>query len=178
MHKIILIERDASKYASWKNLEQKKRIPEMSVEQIVKNYRGFEGEILEVCDVNEKDSDLEKHISELSELKDLGICFLLFIRSSSSSIPSYIELNCLKLGYDVGVCVEEEEEVYSSIFQEILFGVVEELVMFKSKLNDNFLFNDKSTAIEYVEAHNEMSLQGKDVEDYMPMSIYEVWSLG
>lgn len=177
MHKIILVERDPSKYAEWKNLGRKKRIHEMSVEQVVKSYKGFEGEILEVCDVNEKESDRKKHIRELSELKNLGTCFWLFIRSNSSSIPSYVELNGLKLGYDVGVCAEEDDEVYSSIFHEILFGVVDELAMFKEKLNDNFLFDDKSIAMKYVEVHNEMSAQGKDVEDYMPMSIYEIWNL-
>lgn len=177
MHKIILVKRDASTYATWKNLERKKRINELSVEQIVNIYKGFEGEIIAVCEANERDEDLKKQVEEFPEKKNAGISFLLFIQSGSSSAPSYIELNGSKLGYDVGICAEEDDEVYSSIFHEILFGVVDELAVFKEKLNGHFLFDDELTALEYVEVHNEMSARGKDVEDFMPMNIYEIWNL-
>ncbi|MFI5344191.1 MAG: hypothetical protein ACHQUC_08225 [Chlamydiales bacterium] len=177
MNKIILIERDASIYASWKNLLRKKRVRDLSVEEVVRKYKGFEGEIIELYEIKENDNDLKKEVEELSKLKNLGICFLLFISSNSKIIPPYVELNGVKLGYDVGVCAEEEDEIYSSIFHEILFGIVEELIEFKEMLNDNFLFSYKSIAEKYLKVHNEMSIRGKDVEDYMPMVIYEIWNL-
>ena len=78
------------------------------------------------------------------------------------------------MGYDIGAC-DEEKTVYSSIFNEVLFGGYDSLIAYKGLLNENLLFPDKEIAERYVELHNEMSAQGKNVEDYMEMIIYEIW---
>ena len=49
------------------------------------------------------------------------------------------------------------------------------LLHIKILLNENLLFPDKATAKRCVNLHNEMSAQGKNVEDYMEMIIYEIW---
>jgi len=41
MHSLIIIERDPIAYASWPSLIQKKRIQELSVEEVVRKYQGF-----------------------------------------------------------------------------------------------------------------------------------------
>lgn len=112
--------------------------------------------------------------NECLKLKQLGSCFLLNVLSTPSEMPSFLNEQAIKAGYDIGVC-EEESTIYSSIFHEILFGVVDELVTYKDFLNENFLFPDRSLAEKYVGVHNEMSAKGKDVEDYMEMTIYEIW---
>ncbi|HEY5235968.1 MAG TPA: hypothetical protein VIJ14_07310, partial [Rhabdochlamydiaceae bacterium] len=58
---------------------------------------------------------------------------------------------------------------------EIIFGYYDELVAYKDLLNENFLFPDRSIAEKYVELHDVMSAEGKDVEDYEKMIIYEIW---
>jgi len=174
MHRLVLIERDPFSYASWPSLIQKQRIPELSVQEVVSKYQGFEGELVCFFEVKENANDFKKMMDECLKLKQLGSCFLLDVLSSPSEMPSFLKDQAIKVGYDVGVC-EEESTIYSSIFHEILFGIIDELVAYKDFLNENFLFPDRSLAEKYVEMHNEMSAQGKDVEDYMEMTIYEIW---
>lgn len=82
--------------------------------------------------------------------------------------------NATYVGFEVGFC-EEEGTVYSSIFNEILFGCCDELVIFHSQLNKNFLFPNKESAERYLKVHREMALQGRDVEQGVEMTIYEIW---
>ncbi len=46
MHRLILIERDAPSYKSWPSLIKKKRISELSVEEVIRKYQGFEGDLI------------------------------------------------------------------------------------------------------------------------------------
>ncbi len=174
MHRLVLIERDPSLYASWSSLIQKQRIPDLSVQEVVSKYQGFEGELVCFFEIKGNTPEFKKKLDECLRLKEMGSCFLLHVISSPQEIPDFLKEQAIKLGFDVGIC-EEEGTVYSSIFHEILFGFVDELVSYKDYLNDNFLFPDRSLAEKYVAVHNEMSAQGKDVEDYMEMIIYEVW---
>lgn len=77
------------------------------------------------------------------------------------------------LGFDVGVC-DEERTVFSSIFNEILFGNVDELANWKQFLNEYFLFSEESKALEYISLHKKLSALGKDVEDYEEFAIYQI----
>lgn len=174
MHRLILVERDPLSYASWPSLIQKQRILGLTAQEIVSTYQGFEGELVCFFEVKENANDFKKMKDEGLKLKQLGSCFLLNVLSTPSEMPSFLNDQAIKVGYDVGVC-EEESTIYSSIFHEILFGVVDELVTYKDFLNENFLFPDRSLAEKYVGVHNEMSAKGKDVEDYMEMTIYEIW---
>lgn len=174
MHMLILIERDPSSYATWPSLIQKKKIPGLSVQELVSKYQGFEGELVCFFEVKGNTPEFKKKLDEYLQMRKLGSCFLLHVISSPSEMPSFLENQAIKLGYDVGVC-EEEATLYSSIFHEVIFGYFDELITYKDLLNENLLFPDRSLAERYVETHNELSAQGKDVEDYMEMIIYEVW---
>lgn len=175
MFKVILVERDANSFSTWKNLDSNKMMPNLSVVEIMKKYQGFTGEIVDYIEINEKQIDFERRLKELLQLKKLGSCFLLFVISQPDLMPKHLEDYAVKLGYEVGDCMERVSEIYCSIFHEILFGTVAELIEFRSVLNEGFLFPDRSTAEKYVTIHNEMSAQGRPVEDFMPMIIYEIW---
>ncbi|MGE5196679.1 MAG: hypothetical protein ACM3JI_05060, partial [Anaerolineae bacterium] len=159
---------------SWPSLIKKKRMPELSVEEVVSKYQGFEGELVCFFEIKENISEIKKMIDECLKLKELGNCFILHVISSPDVMPSSLNDQAIKLGYDVGVC-EEEKTIYSSIFHEVIFGYFDELIAYKELLNENFLFPDKSLAEKYVRLHNELSAQGKGIEDYEEMIIYEVW---
>lgn len=155
---------------------EKKKIPDLSVQEVVKKYQGFQGEDVYFFEIDVTADEFKEKLEECLRIKELGVCFLLHVVSgpSSEAMSSLLKGQAIKLGYDVGIC-ENESTIYSSIFQEILFGCVDELARYKDSLNENFLFQDRSLAKNYVEIHNEMSAQGKNVEDYMEMIVYEVW---
>lgn len=174
MHSLILIERVPSSYSSWPSLIQKKKFSKLSVQEVVSKYQGFEGELVCFFEFKQDLIEFNKNLDYFLELKKLGGCFLLHTISNPNSMPSFMKDKATKLGYDVGVC-EEEKTIYSSIFHEIIFGYFDELVDYKELLNENFLFKSHATAEEYVKTHDDLSAQGKGVEDYEKMTIYEIW---
>lgn len=174
MHMLILIERDPPSYDSWPSLIQKKKIPSSSVQDVVNKYQGFEGELVCFFEVKGNTPEFKKKLDECLRMKELGSCFLLHVISSPSEMPPFLKDQTIKLGYDVGAC-NQEATIYSSIFHEVIFGYFDELIAYKDLLNESFLFPNRSLAEKYVEMHNEMSAQGKNVEDYMEMIIYEIW---
>lgn len=171
---IVLIERYPPSYASWPSLMVKKRIQGLSVEEVVRKYQGFEGELVFFFVINENMTELKKVIEECLELKSFGSCYLLHVISDPNVMPSLLKNQVVKLGYDVGVC-KEEKTIYSSIFHEVIFGYFDELIVFKDLLNENLLFPNRAIAERYVAIHNDLSAQGKGVEDYEAMTIYEIW---
>lgn len=173
MHVLILIEKDSPASGCWLNLTRKKKILELSVEKVVNKYQGFEGELISFFEIKENKINLNI-INECLELRNLGNCLLLHVISGPAVVPPILKELAFKVGYDVGVC-EEEKTIYSSIYNEILFGIINELIIYKDVLNESLLFPDRSLAEKYVSIHNEMSIQGKDVEDYEEMTIYEIW---
>src|SRR3990170_3546912 len=130
--------------------------------------------IFQAIIVEENRQELEKFINQCLELKKLSSCLLLHVISGSEVMPSSLREQAVFVGYDIGAC-DEEKTIYSSIFNEVLFGGYDELIAYKDLLNEHLLFPDKATAERYVDLHNEMSAQGKNVEDYMEMIIYEIW---
>ena len=125
-------------------------------QEVVSKYQGFEGELVCFFEIKENANDFKKMEDECLALKKLGSCFLLHVLSSPSGMPFFLTEQAIKLGYDVGVC--EENTIYSSIFHEILFGIVEELVIYKNLLNEKFLFPNRFLAEKYVKEHNQMSV--------------------
>lgn len=174
MNMLILLEKDPLSYATWPSLIQKKRFPDLSVQELVSKYQGFEGELVCFFEVKENTSEFKKKLDECLEMQKLGNCFLLHVLSNPSEMPSFLKDQVIKLGYDVGAC-DEEVTLYSSIFHEIIFGYFDELISYKESLNDHLLFPDRAIAEKYVDLHNQMSAEGKSVEDYMEMTIYEIW---
>lgn len=175
MYTLILIEKDSPSSICWPNLLRKKRVEELSVENIVNKYQGFEGELIYMYQsTGENESEIKNILAQYIEVGELKTCLLLHVISEPDKMPLFLKKQTFHMGYDVGVC-EEEKTIYSSIYNEILFGMIDELIYYKRFLNENFLFSDRSRAEQYVCLHNEMSAQGKDVEDYEEMTIYEIW---
>ena len=174
MHKLVLIERDSASYRNWSSLMKFKRVPDLSVEKVIDKYQGFEGEFVCYFDVSEGVNNFEEMLNECLKYKKLGSCLLLHIISEPTTMPAFLKNHTAKLGYDVGIC-EKEKRIFSSIFHEILFANLDELAIYNDLLNENFLFSDRSLAKEYIKTHDEMSAQGKDVEDYEKMTIHEIW---
>ncbi len=174
MHDLVLIEKFSPSSDCWRNLIRDKRVLDMSVEGVINKYQGFEGELVGIYKIEENRKEIEKFINQSLELKKLSNCVLLHIISSPNVMPFSLREQAVFVGYDVGAC-DEEKTIYSSIFNEVLFGGYDELVIYKDFLNKNLLFPDKTTAEKYVDLHDEMSAQGKNVEDYMEMIIYEIW---
>lgn len=174
MHDLVLIEKFSPSSDRWSNLVRDKRILDLSVEEIIFKYQGFEGELVDIFKIEGNKKELKKFIVQSIELIKLSNCLLLHVISGSNEMPSYLREQTVFMGYDIGAC-DEEKTVYSSIFNEVLFGGYDELVSYKDLLNKNLLFPDSATADKYVDLHNQMSAQGKNVEDYMEMVVYEVW---
>ena len=174
MHKIILVERYTPSSFYWTNLIKNKKNLELSVEQVLDKYQGFEGELIDFFHVKKSEDELNHIIKSLIKTKTSSRRLILHVISDYETVPSFLSNHAFFVGYDIGVC-EEEKTVYSSIFNEILFGHTVELIEFHKSLNQNFLFPDKSLAEKYVNVHNELSVQGKDVEDYEEMVIYGIW---
>lgn len=177
MNKIIVIERHSKSSFFWPNLERKKRISELSVEQVLNKYQGFNGELITFFEIPEKITklDLSGVINKIL-LNNKKNDYLIFIISDSEEDFSYLGKGIQKVGYDVGFC-EEDATLYSSISNEVLFGNIEKLILYKNFLNECFLFSNRSLAEKYVHLHDELSANGEDVEDYMPMYIYTIWKV-
>lgn len=174
MHDLVLIEKFSSVSDCWSNLVRDKQVPDLSVEEIINKYQGFEGELISIFKFMENGEEFKKNISQSLELKKLGNCVLLHVISDFDVAPSDLSEQAVFMGYDIGAC-NEEKTIYSSVFNEILFGGYKELVDYNSLLNEHLLFSDKNTAEKYVDLHNQMSALGKNVEDYFEMIIYEIW---
>lgn len=174
MNKIVLIKKYSPTSIFWLNLLKYKAIAELSTEEIINKYQGFEGTLVALFYINEDKSNFKKIKKRCFEIEKVNNCVLLYLISNDQTAPFSLNNEAPLVGYDVGVC-EEEKTIYSSIFNEILFGHLDELINFKKFLNQNLLFPSKSVAEKYVNLHNELSAQGKGVEDYEEMIIYEVW---
>lgn len=166
INKIILIEKCVVRPRSISSLK-------LSAETVIDKFQGYEGNVLDVYPI-EDNLELETIIKIFYEVPNQSNNLLLYVKSDSADVPKIIKDKAVFVGFDVGLC-NEEGDVFSSIFHEILFGRVPELVSFAERLNENYLLPDRLIADEYVCVHDEMSRLGKCVEDYRPLIIYEIW---
>lgn len=176
MYQIALIERYLHSCLFWQNLEKNNRMPGLSVEELLKKYQGFEGELIACSSVHENKDVIEEEraIYKLLKLRNSNDDHMLYISTPYfEGLPLLLKEKALRVGFDVGV-FEDDKTIYSSIFNEILFGHLSELIVFKNLLNENLLFPDRQSAEEYVNFHNQLSIQGKGVEDYEEMKVYEI----
>lgn len=164
--KCLIIKKYNASSFFWNNLI--KKTPQFfSTEEIVQNYQGFEGEV--------------KYFSNLKNFEDLNgesnitsnEALLFLIRSECPSLQ-FIRDRSEKMGYDYGIC-EGEQAIYSSIFNEILFGTQVELVQYRNLLNGNLIFPSQNIAEEYAKEHHELLLRNRDVESDEDMNVYEIW---
>lgn len=113
-----------------------------STRNIIKRYEGFEGELEYFASLDSFEALNFKLNVGLGES-------LLFIATSEHPFINYIKDRARKMGYDYGIC-EGEQAIYSSIFNEILFGSQIELLSYRSFLNDNLIFPSQNIAEHYV----------------------------
>ena len=172
MINMVLIKKYNSSSFFWDNLIERKKINGSSVEKIIENYCGFEGEVGFFCSVDELyvEDDLKQHLFKSKNNNSLFLCVI----SEDGNLPEELKNKVVRVGYDFGIC-EEEMTLYSSIFNEILFGINDELTFYKNNLNKYYLFSEKNVAENYANTHHRLFLNGKDVEDDEEMKIYEIW---
>lgn len=171
-YKIILNKKYSLNHPYFRNSKKE------NLSALLDQYNGFEGE----CFYYYQNKDLE----ELDNI--INICNKLMKQEQNPkllllclSIPKIENRKTLEkiaffLGYDYGILLNEDD-IYSSILQEVLFGHIEELQLFKEQLNKNYLFPTYEKAKEYAKKHNQLLLEGKDVEIEDDMQIYEIWEI-
>lgn len=164
MDKIVIINKFKLSDKVWKNLEKHHKNPEMTVEQIIDKFNGFEGKLIAIFPFNKGSIKLENPSNQ---------SLILYVRSENGNVNSFIKDQFSFIGYDFGIC--EEATNYSSIFNEVLFGSIPELTCYTKFLNHNLLFQDIHTVQEYARVHHQLSLQGKDVEWEEYMNVYKIW---
>lgn len=72
MHKLILIEKHLPGGRFWPNLEKNKRFMELSVQEILNKYQGFEGGLISCFSIEGSNNKLNKYVDESLELNKLG----------------------------------------------------------------------------------------------------------
>jgi hypothetical protein len=175
MNKIVLVKKYSPESICWENLFRKKAIKELTVENIINNYQGFDGDEFLFYSLIGNKSDFDLRVDKfIEQTKPTGDNSILFICPVNSIKPGSLDNKFTQIGLDFGVC-EEDKSVYSSIFNEVIFGCVAELVHYQDCLNENLLFSNLNFAKNYALDHRELYLQGKDIEEDGDMNIYEVW---
>lgn len=174
MTKLLILKRYSNSSYCWHNLERKLKIPELSVEQVLSQYHGFEGDLVEMLSIKGNEKEQEEVIKKCKIFHSIPKHIVLFSVSSYNSLPKFLKATTCFVGYDIGIC-EEDKTIYSSIFNEILFGNVSELIYQQKNLNENWLFPEILFAEKYIALHERLSGRGEDVEDYEKLAIYEIW---
>jgi hypothetical protein len=174
MTKLLILKEYSSSSYCWHNLEKKLKIPELSVEKVLSQYEGFEGDLVEMLLIKGDEEEQKEVIKKCKIFHSIPKHVVLFIVSSGNSLPRFLQATTHFVGCDIGIC-EQDKMIYSSVFNEILFGNVPELISQQKNLNKNWLFPDILSAEKYVALHEMLAGRGEDVEDYEKMAIYEIW---
>ncbi len=174
MTKLVILEKHSNSSYCWHNLEKKLKIPELSVEQVLNQYQGFEGDLVEMLSIKGNEEEQKEVIKKCKIFHSIQKHIVLFVVSSGNSLPKFLKDTTRFVGYDIGIC-EEDKTIYSSVFNEILFGNVPELICQQKNLNENWLFPKILSTEKYVALHEMLASRGEDVEDYEKLAIYEVW---
>ena len=83
MHNVILIERYLPSSIFWPNLIKTKKLNELSLEELLNKYQGFEGELIAFFSIKEPESELNKIINECLEVKNSNNYLMFHIISYS-----------------------------------------------------------------------------------------------
>lgn len=171
MNQIILLEKQSPASSSWQYLVKHKKLSQFSVQETVDKYKGFEGDIIFYNFIDNESCNIFGEYESLIKQNESKKYHLLCACTDEFFLP---ESKFEKAGYDFGIC-EEDYTIYSSIFNEILFGNIEELINFKYYLNENLLFQNRELANEYAILHHNLLIKNVDVEHDEHMQTYEIW---
>lgn len=155
-------------YAMIENHQRRKSVSGLNQEILFKRYKGLEGHATLLQSNNELDKQIELFKSEQNSDSQRLICL---------SRDQNIELTnkeFIYIGIDYGF-FNEEHDVYSSIYNEIIFGITNELQAFQNRLNQFSLFNDDKVADDYIGRHHECLIKNLDVEHEDEMAKWNVW---
>jgi hypothetical protein len=173
--KILVIEKIETFKFFIMHLRKQNSFSNLSVEQVLRRYAGFEGACLECIEGHLTQKILTttclKLINSLQMHK--GILNLLYLGEPGKKVPQFIQSNFEFVGYEYGF-FKDANSMYSSIFNEILFGDTLELINFNKKLNLSLLFEDLKIAEEYARLHEKL-YQKDDGPLYEEMRFFEVW---
>ncbi len=113
---------------------------------------------------------------ELIKNKKKSEYSLLYLGDPQQDVSEKIKNQAIKIGYEYGF-YKDELNFYSSVFHEIIFGNFTELISFKDKLNESYLFPSYEIAKKYTSIHHQLLTRKIDVEDDEDMEIFEVWQI-
>jgi hypothetical protein len=172
MYKILLNKRYSKNSPYFKDSTRK----QLSI--LLQQYLGFEGEcqqFTECNDLREAKIQIEKYRKEIDFSTRIEFAILICIEIDKKEKSIKLD-NCSLVGYDYGILLDKYE-LYSSVLQEILFGHIDELMLFKDQLNNNYLFSTFEKAEQFAQKHHQLLLEGKDVEIEDDMKIYQIWKI-
>ncbi|MDO9390521.1 MAG: hypothetical protein Q7U71_01970 [bacterium] len=181
---IIIIKKYDENHLLWKKMiDNTKLIKRISLKDAVSKYKGFEGRIINLKQnniVNSKycwlnDNELESIENYFAKEFDVKKYNLLLI-SNYDRVFNEDNLKYSFAGYDYGMCFSEDN-IYSSIFHEVLFGNNNALTEFNNKLNNNLLFPSYEIAKQYALIHKKLESGNGHVESDEEMEIYKLWHL-
>ncbi len=113
---------------------------------------------------------------ELIKNKKKSEYLLLYLCNPKQGLSEKIKKQAIKIGYEYGF-YKDELNFYSSVFHEIIFGNFAELISFKDKLNESYLFPSYEIAKKYAAIHHQLLISGIGVEDDEDMEIYEIYKI-
>lgn len=164
---IVIIERYNELNFFWNNLSNKFK----DLKSIIQSYGGFEGNCIEMYNTNAISEQIKNNFYQYRNVGN--DCFLFLIEKKDFV---FCDNNFRFNGFDYGY-IDHSSNIYSSIFNEILFGSRDSLKEFESKLNKNKLFSSVELAEEYSKQHYKLKKQGLDVEEDSRMRILKVFEL-
>jgi hypothetical protein len=176
----VIIEKYNKTHYIGENLLNRKPNINIGIGEILLKYNGFEGSFIVIRNSTNKYFENLGEITEFNKyleyytLTNNKYINFLYLDYKHNNTPDIIQKNFNFIGFEYGYCMNEHI-VYSSIFNEIIFGITEELIKYKSNLNNNLLFSTKDIAISYKELHGDLYKKNVGVERDEDMKIYEIW---
>ena len=146
---IAIVEEISKDYYNWERLLEKNS----NASDAIRKYSGFEGNLIESIDSSDREEYFPILIDEMKVLS---------AKNRKARLLSVSSLNSQSI------------TVYSSIFHEILFGLVPESIKFRERLNNNGLFPSTNVLNEYIEVHKRLYLNGSDVEHHNLLSSFSI----
>jgi len=115
MNKFILIQRYLPSSFFWANMVASNKVLGLTVEQVIKKYQGFEGDLIGYFPIKNNDHELNDIINNCSEEIKSTNNLMFYVHSDFvEEVPLTIKNQSKCVGYDVGVC-DEEKTIFSSI---------------------------------------------------------------
>lgn len=166
---IAIVEEISKDYYNWERLLEKNS----NASDAIRKYSGFEGNLIESIDSSDREEYFSILIDEMKVLSAKNRKARLLSVSSLNSQSITILNGSIFLGFEFGI-FDDNSNVYSSIFHEILFGLVPESIKFRERLNNNGLFPSTNVLNEYIEVHKQLYLNGYDVEHHDLLSSFSI----